>query len=266
VTPPLVDIHCHLLPGIDDGAADLTAALAMARIAAGDGIATVVATPHQLGAHARNRAEDVRRRTREFAAALAAAKIPLAVLPGGDVRVDDHLPRRLADGEALTLGDHGRHLLLELPHELYVPLDGTLAELQRAGVVGVLSHPERNAGLLAHPNIAAELVDRGCLMQVTAGSFRGAFGPAAQRLAEWMLAEGLVHFVATDAHGVSSRRPLLRPAFDRVAELAGASAAVELCSQNPAAVAAGRDVPAGRRPTIVRSAGWRRYFSRAKAA
>jgi protein-tyrosine phosphatase len=198
--------------------------------------------------------------------ALAAAGIPLTVVPGGDVRIDDNLPRRLADGEALTLGDHGRHVLLELPHELYVPLERTLEELRRAGIVGVLSHPERNAGLLANPQTAAELVDRGCLMQVTAGSFRGTFGPASQGMAEWMLAEGLVHFVATDAHGVTSRRPQLSPAFDRVAELAGESAAIELCSHNGAAVAAGRDVPAGRRPTIARSAGWRRFFSRAKAA
>src|SRR5262245_40205120 len=109
VTPPLIDIHCHLLPGIDDGALDMSMALAMSRIAVADGIATVIATPHQLGGHARNRADDVRRRLTELQAALTAAGISLSVLPGGDVRIEDDLPRRLADGEALTLGDHGRH-------------------------------------------------------------------------------------------------------------------------------------------------------------
>jgi len=189
------------------------------------------------------------------------------VLPGGDVRIEDDLPGRIAAGDALTLGDHGRHVLLELPHELYFPIDGLLRALARDGIVGILSHPERNAGLLARPDVAAELVDAGCLMQVTAGSYSGAFGPASQGMAEWMLAEGLVHFVATDAHGTQSRRPRLRRAFDRVAELADQATAIDLCCRNPGSVATGRDVPAGRRPTKARSASWRRFFfSRAKAA
>jgi protein-tyrosine phosphatase len=264
---PLVDIHCHLLPGIDDGAADLEAALAMARILVADGVRIVVATPHQLGAFTVNRGEQVRERVRELQGELDAAGIPLEVLPGGDVRIEADLPRRLAAGDALTLGDRGRHVLLELPHELYFPIDGLLRELATRGVVGVLSHPERNAGLIAKPQAAAALVDGGCLMQVTAGSFLGGFGPAAQQTAEWMLAEGLVHFVATDAHGPKSRRPRLRQAFARVAELAGVATAIDVCGAHPAAVAAGRDVPAGRRPGHAAAAsGWRRIFSRSKAA
>jgi protein-tyrosine phosphatase len=264
---PLVDIHCHLLPGIDDGAPDLDAALTMARLLAADGVRTVIATPHQLGAFTGNRGDFVRERVRQLQAELEYAGVPLEVLPGGDVRIEGDLPRRLATGDALTLGDHGRHVLLELPHELYFPLDGLLRELASRGVVGVLSHPERNAGLVAKPQAAAELVDGGCLMQVTAGSFLGGFGPTAQNMAEWMLAEGLVHFVATDAHGPKSRRPRLRQAFTRVAELAGVDTALDLCSHHPAAVAAGRDVAAGRRPVRAAAAGgWRRIFSRSKAA
>ena len=101
-------------------------------------------------------------------------------------------------------------------------------------------------------------------MQVTAGSLVGAFGPASQQLAEWMLAQGLVHFLATDAHGVRSRRPLLRRAFDRAAALADEATAADLCCHWPARVAAGADVPAGRRAVPER--GWRRMFSRTKAA
>lgn len=263
---PLVDIHCHLLPGVDDGPRDLATALAMARVMAADGVTTVVVTPHQLGAYAQNRGPIVRERTAELQQALDAAEIPLAVLPGGDVRIEDNLPRRIVAGDALTLGDHDRHVLLELPHELYFPIDGLLRTLARDGMVGILSHPERNAGLLARPELAAELVDAGCLMQVTAGSFGGAFGSASQGMAEWMLAEGLVHFVATDAHGVKSRRPRLRRAFERVAELADEATAIDLCCTNPAAVAAGREVQAGQRPMGSKPAGWRRFFSRAKAA
>jgi protein-tyrosine phosphatase len=266
VTPPLVDIHCHLIPGIDDGAQDLGVALEMARMAAAEGVGTIVATPHQLGAYAHNHGDLVRQGARDLNQEVAKAGIPLGVLPGGDVRIDGDVLRRLAAGDALTLGDHGRHVLLELPHELYFPLEGLLRDLAKSGLVGVLSHPERNAGLIAEPQAVSALVDSGCLMQVTAGSFAGAFGPASKGMAEWMLAEGLIHFVATDAHGARARRPRLRRAFDRVAELAGDEAALDLCCHHPAAVAAGRDVPAGRRARFGKPARWRRLFSRSKAA
>ncbi|HYO24964.1 MAG TPA: CpsB/CapC family capsule biosynthesis tyrosine phosphatase [Lacipirellulaceae bacterium] len=269
---PFVDIHCHLLPAVDDGPRDVAGALAMAQMAVADGTTTLVVTPHQLGSYSgRNRADDVRRRTADLQSELRAAGIPLTLLPGGDVRIEQDLPQRIAMGDALTLGDQGRHLLLELPHELYLPLEELLATLQRHGITGILSHPERNAGLLARPEIAARLVDAGCLMQVTAGSFTGAFGPQSQALAERMVGAGLVHFVASDGHGVESRRPRLSRAFDRVAELAGEPAAVDLCCRFPASVAAGQPGPGGRRPTPAarrtsRSSGWRRFFTRTEAA
>jgi protein-tyrosine phosphatase len=253
-----------MLPAVDDGASDMATALAMGEMAAADGVRTVIVTPHQLGSFAHNRADEVRRRAGELQRALDAAGIALTVLPGGDVRIEDDLAARLATGDALTLADRGRHVLLELPHELYLPLEGVLEPLRRQGMVGILSHPERNAGLAAQPQIIAALVDAGCLMQVTAGSLFGAFGRSSQQLAEWMLGQGLVHFLATDAHGVRSRRPLLRRAFQRATELTDEATAADLCCHWPARVAAGADVPAGRRTVPRRS--WRRMFSRTKAA
>jgi len=116
-------------------------------------------------------------------------------------------------------------------------------------MVGILSHPERNQGLLKQPRLVESLVDRGCLMQVTCGSLTGTFGTASQKMAEWMLEAGLVHFLATDAHGPKSRRPLMQHAFERAAVIAGRQAAVDLCCRNPAAVVEGRDVAAGRSRT-----------------
>lgn len=250
---PFVDIHCHLLPGIDDGSADAATSMAMAEMAVDDGISTIIVTPHQLGSYGHNRGDDIRRQTAEVAELLAQQNIPLTVLPGGDVRIEPDLVERIADGDVVTLGDHKKHVLLELPHELFMPFEPLLDRLASAGIVGVLSHPERNAGILREPNVLGSLVDRGCLMQVTAGSVIGAFGPASRQLAEWMLGEGLIHFVATDAHGLESRRPRLGPAFDRVAELTNAEIATDLCCRNPAAVAAGGDVGPGRRPGARRS-------------
>ena len=244
-----VDIHCHLVPGIDDGAKSWQESLAMARMAVADGIETIVVTPHQLGGYAHNSGEMIRQRTAELQRELDAHDILLRVLPGADVRIDNGMIEGLKNGSVLTLGDHRRHVLLELPHEMYFPLEPVLDDLARAGMVGILSHPERNQGLLKQPALVESLVDYGCLMQVTAGSLTGTFGPNSRDMAEWMLGEGIVHFISTDAHGPRARRPLLGRAFQRTAEIAGEETAIALCSGNPAAIASGHDVEAVRRKT-----------------
>ncbi len=256
------DIHCHLLPSIDDGATDLETSLAMAEMAVADGIHTIVVTPHQLGSFGHNTGDQIRGLTQELQQILDSEGIPLEILPGADVRIEEGMIEKLVSGEVLTLGDHRRHVLLELPHEMYFPLDNLLTELDRKGIIGILSHPERNAGLLRDPHLLLPLVDRGCLMQVTAGSLMGTFGSRSQELAEWMLEQGLVHFIATDAHGVKSRRPLMQRAYERVAEILDDATAGDLCSINPELVARGKQVAGGVRSKPRR--GWAGFFSTKK--
>ncbi len=258
-----VDIHCHLLPAIDDGSSDWETTLAMAQMAVADGTRAIIVTPHQLGNFAQNRGDDIRARTAQLQDVLNQHGIALQVLPGGDVRIEDGMLEGLANGEVMSLADRRKHVLLELPHELYFPLEGILSSLSRQGMTGVLSHPERNRGLLRDRDLLPGLVEGGCLMQVTAGSLMGTFGPRSQELAEWMLARGLIHFIATDAHGIKSRRPLMGRAFERVAELTDESTAVDLCCNYPALVANGQKVPAGPR-AVARSGGWRSFFSAKK--
>ncbi|MEM6328919.1 MAG: CpsB/CapC family capsule biosynthesis tyrosine phosphatase [Planctomycetota bacterium] len=252
-----VDIHCHLLPGVDDGAQDVSEALAMALLAVDEGIEAVIATPHQLGAFDHNRGDEIRVRAVELQELLDTNGIPLRVLPGADVRIDAGMVQQITDGQVLSLADHRRHVLLELPHELYLPLGPVLDELRGRGMAGVLSHPERNKGILQQPSLIEPLVEAGCLMQVTAGSLMGGFGPASQALAEQMCRRGLVHFLATDAHGPKSRRPKLRDAHRRATELAGAEAADLWCREYPRLVAQGSDVPSGRvRVATEKKRGW----------
>lgn len=253
-----VDIHCHLLPGIDDGAQDWDETLAMARLAAEDGTTTIIATPHQLGNFGQNHGDQIRSLALEALQRLNTSNLPLKVLPGADVRIEPGMYDRLVRGEVLTLGDFRRHVLLELPHELYLPLEPVLNELSRRKMVGVLSHPERNQGILGHPDVLVPLVDAGCLLQVTAGSLCGTFGPTCRQFSEWLLAEGLVHFVATDAHGSRARRPLMRRAFERVVELTDEATAIDLCCRNPGCVAAGQHVDGGRREKPRKRRGWGR--------
>lgn len=241
----LVDIHCHLLPAFDDGASDLAASLEMARQSVASGVGRVVVTPHQLGAFGNNTGDAVRTATSQLQAELDSNGIPLTVLPGADVRIEDGMLEKLVAGEVLTLADHGRHVLLELPHELYFPLEPVLAGLERQGMVGMLSHPERNAGLLKQPELIQPLVDAGCLMQVTAGSLVGAFGSKCQAMAESMARRGQIHFLATDAHSPKRRRPQLGAAMAAAAELVGEEAARLWCIDYPTAVAEGRNVPPG---------------------
>lgn len=264
-TEPFIDIHCHLLPGIDDGASSWDEALEMAKMAVENGISTIVATPHQGGTFAHNSAEAIISRVTEFQRQLRAAGISLSVLPGADVRIDHDLLRDIARGAILTLADQRKHVLIDLPHERYVGIDSLLGDFQNAGIAAVLSHPERNQGLIKRRELIEHLVAQGCLMQVTSGSLLGTFGPQCQDLAVWMLGQGLVHFVASDAHGMHSRRPLLRRGFERVAELVGRDEATELCCRNPGRVVAGLPVTAGRRQVRVQGNGnrWFRWKSAA---
>jgi protein-tyrosine phosphatase len=166
----------------------------------------------------------------------------LTVLPGADVRVREDLPELVQRGEVLTLADRRRHVLLELPHEQSLPLGRLLYRLQAEGVCSILSHPERNQALARDPDLLRPWVQQGCLVQVTAGSITGGFGPEAQRVTRWLLREDLVHLVATDAHDLVRRPPLLRDAFDRVCRWEGPDRAHKLFVENPRRVACGEEV------------------------
>jgi len=261
---PFVDIHCHLVPGIDDGSKSWDETLAMAQMAVADGIRTIVVTPHQLGNFAHNHGDTIRAKTAELQKFLDDSQVSLQVLPGGDVRIEANLVARIRRGEVMSLADHRKHVLLELPHELYVPLDRIISDLHAASMVGILSHPERNLGILSQPSVVAPLVAQGCLMQITAGSLLGAFGPQVQKFSDMLLEQGLVHFVSTDAHGPKSRRPLLGQAFEHVSRLVGVDAATDMFCRNPARVAQGKDV-AFRAP-VVKSRGLGGWFGWRKAA
>lgn len=251
------DIHCHLVPGIDDGASDEAEALAMAGLAQSEGTSTIVVTPHQLGNFRHNTGALIRERTAALQELLNRHRVGIVVLPGADVRIESDMPQLLASGEVLSLGDHRKHVLLELPHDIYFPLAPVMRELEKLGMTGILSHPERNRGIQQQPELVESLVDAGCLIQVTCGSLMGSFGPGCQQLAEKWVAQGLVHFLATDAHGVKARRPLFQGAFARAKELAGEKAAVLMCREHGYQVAHGRHVPAGRLAVKQAAREWR---------
>jgi protein-tyrosine phosphatase len=259
----LADIHCHLLPGLDDGPAGWDEAAAMAEMLVAEGLSTVVATPHQLGIFSATGGDTIREQTGRLQGLLAEREIPLRVLPGAEIRVEARLAARIQSGRLLSLADHRRHVLLEMPAEVFLPLDRVLAELAAAGMVPVLAHPERNRGAWVQPERLEALVDQGCLLQVTAGSLTGLLGEQVRGFSELLIRRGLVHFVATDAHFPGPLCASSRAALRRVADLAGEDRAEELFHTNPARVAAGQPVAQGQQS--VPDSGWPRWLCRRRA-
>lgn len=234
----LIDLHCHLLPGIDDGAHDLDTSLAMARLAVADGIATVACTPHILPGVYNNAGPAIRAAVAGLRDALAAAGIPLRLVTGADVHIAPDLGTRLADGRALTLND-SRYFLLEPPHHVPPPrLEDHVFGLQTRGYVPILTHPERLSWVDAQYDLIKRLVYNGVLMQLTAGSLTGRFGRRPRYWADRMLDEGLCHLLATDAHNTEQRAPRLAEARDIVAERLGEEEATHLVLTRPQGILA----------------------------
>jgi protein-tyrosine phosphatase len=238
-----MDIHCHCLPGLDDGPGTMADAVALCRALVADGCTTAIATPHQLGRYeGLNPASRIREAVQSLNAALLEADVPLAVAPGADVRLDERIPALLDEGRVLTLADGGRYLLVELPHEVFIDLAPLLVQLAERDVTAVVSHPERNAFLVGRPEAARPWVEKGALLQVTAASLCGDFGPAVEEAAWHYLATGMAALVATDAHDLLERPPRMSQAFGLIAERLGHGLACRVCIASPAAVLTRVDV------------------------
>ncbi len=230
----MIDIHSHILPGLDDGAGSMEEALAMARLAVAGGIQSMVATPHVAPGLYPNSREDILKAADGLRLAMQKEGIPLNLLPGAEYHLEPELPRRMQRGELLTLNDKGRYLLVELPATLAPAYTvQTFYELQLAGVTPVIAHPERNEVFAADPALLYNLIARGALAQITAGSLTGLFGHTARACARKFLKKGCAHFIATDAHSAEGRGPLLTPAKKEAARLLNEEEAHQLVAGNP---------------------------------
>lgn len=238
----MIDLHCHLLPGIDDGPGTLEEAVQMARVAAADGVQQIICTPHVNHAYPGTTAEGVAQAVDILAAALASAGVPLQIAPGAEIaltralELDDHA---LA---ALSLAGSGL-ILLELPIGSEVPRAAQLVRsILARGHRVLLAHPERCLSFHQQPRLLAELVEAGCAAQLTTGSLTGDFGRTVRRLAQQMLADGLVHVVSSDAHDPEHRPPTLAEPL-RDAGL-GAEQLAHGCVDGPAALLDGKRLSA----------------------
>ncbi|NNE05759.1 MAG: capsular biosynthesis protein [Xanthomonadales bacterium] len=232
----MIDLHCHLLPGIDDGAGDLATALDMARMAVADGITHAVLTPHLHGGRWDNRAAEVKGHCEAFARALTEHDIPLEVSYSAEVRIGPEILSWIPAGDIRFLGSwEGRKvLLLELPHGQIPPgSDKLTGWLLNNGIQPMIAHPERNKFVLRDLAAIEPFVEQGCLLQVTAGSVAGGFGEPARERAIELLARNWVTILASDAHSSQWRPPVLSEGREAASAVVGEDQAWQLVHGRP---------------------------------
>lgn len=257
----MIDLHSHILPGIDDGAKTLEVSLEMARIALADGIHTLACTPHIYPGLYMNDAAGIDARRAALQRELDAQGLPLRLVNGADVHLVPGLLERVRAGTVPTL--HGsRYLLLEPSHHVAPPrFEDSVFTLVAAGYVPVITHPERLSWVEDHYDAFVRLRAQGVWMQVTAGALTGVFGSRAKYWAERFLGEGHTHILASDAHSTGRRVPRLAEARERAAALLGAEEAERLVLHRPQAIL--DDLPPSAVPEPPKAqapGGWRRWW------
>jgi protein-tyrosine phosphatase len=236
---PLVDIHVHLLAGLDDGPRTPEDALAMCRIAAEEGVQMAAATAHQNEHWPAVTPDRIREAARGLSLALREGGLPLTVFPCAEVMADPDTPEAWRDGKLLSVADRGQYLLLEMPHGTFVDLRATVERLRRGGVRPILAHPERCREFLEEPERLEELIRAGCLVQVSSGSVTEPPGPKGEKTLKGWFRRGIVHVMGSDGHSPRRRRPRMAAAYARIHQWAGRAVADRVCSTNGMAVLQG---------------------------
>jgi protein-tyrosine phosphatase len=236
----MIDIHCHILPGLDDGPDSMDISCAMAEMAVADGITHVIATPHAHPQHAFD-PELIRQRRNELQAQFE-GKLVLAT--GCDFHLSYENLRDIRLNPTRYTLNQKDYLLVEFAdYSIPAALDHSLHDLQLAGLQPIVTHPERNPLIRTQPERLFRWLRQGCFAQVTAQSLLGRFGPSAQEVAKEWLEAGAVHFLASDAHNTTSRPLRLKEAFDLVTKDYGEELARALLVDNPLAAFEGRPLP-----------------------
>jgi len=238
----VIDLHSHILPGIDDGVKTMDDAVEFARVAAADGVATIVATPHYREGFYINTRADVLAGVAALNARLADERVALTVLPGAEVHVSADIIERVKSGHAPTLADNGRTVLFELSMAQYpVDLDNLVFRMRLAGLQVLFAHPERIRYFQDDIARYEAVIRLGCFGQITTGSVLGTFGRDVLAFSEELARKRLVHVIASDAHNTRGRPPVLAAAKARLGEWLGDDLATRMADEIPRAFLDGVD-------------------------
>lgn len=230
----MVDLHAHILYEIDDGAANLEESLAMCRMAYQDGIRTIVATPH-IGKFP-NTKEIILERTKELKEKICFHNISLNLLCGADFEFAPDIFTLIENKSIFTI-NNSRYLLLDIPYLLLPPnVERHIAHLINLGVIPIISHPERCLQIQENPDILYEMVKLGAIVQITASSITGNMGLKAKEIAHLILKHNLAQIIATDAHGINKRPPVLSEGVEAASNIIGRDAALAMVTTFPESI------------------------------
>ena len=238
----MIDLHSHILPGIDDGSRSLEESVELCRIAASDGVRRTVCTPH-IDFRFVNRRDTIEAPFETLGRAVREAGIGLELVKGAEVHISPDILVRVKDKDLMTYADMGRYLLLEFPFQkVLTGVEEMVYRLRLASVTPVIAHPERIGWFMDDLDRLQKVVQMGALSQITGGSIMGQFGDRSQRAALMMVERNLAHVVASDAHDTSYRRPVLAEAREAIARRFGADRASQMTEIYPEAIVQGSEI------------------------
>ncbi|MDM7494019.1 tyrosine-protein phosphatase [Lentilactobacillus kefiri] len=213
----MIDLHCHLLPGVDDGSKSMDISLKLANDAVRDGIDYALLTPHHMNGVYLNHKKEVIQQTQKFQVELDRHKISLKVFPGQEVRINGDLLTALDQDDILFADEGGRYLMLEFPDDDVPSYTSTMIyELMQRGIIPIIVHPERNKKIMEQPDILYDLLNEGCLSQITASSYVGIFGHKVQKFSKQLIRTGQAYVFASDAHDLPNRKYEMTNAFAKL--------------------------------------------------
>ena len=270
-TVEMIDLHAHILPDLDDGAETVEEALEMCRVSYKDGTKTIVATPHILpGIYENDRStilsklQELNEAIKKFGVESSELRVKnfdsttqrpndlitqlpndsmtkLKILPGADVHFTADVLHRCKRKEILTVNDNGKYLMIEFAFQgIPYQAEEVLFQLIAAGIVPIITHPERNLEIGQRPQRYYEMIRMGCLGQVTAMSLTGEFGSGVRRIAKKLLTKRLLHIIASDAHSIDRRPPILSAAVGVAEKMVGKEEAYKMVTDYPQAVLDGK--------------------------
>lgn len=242
----MIDMHCHILPDIDDGAKDWAESIAMARYLEEQGVTAIVATPHYLEGYFTPEAKEILEKTAELQKKLIQEGITIKVYPGCETHISPDLPDLVQQKKVLTVNNGGKYLLVELPfHELPKYTEETLFRLKIAGVTPIIAHPERNEIFASNPVMLLDLVRKGYLTQLNAASLLGTYGRKPEKTAKELTRCRAVHFLGSDLHGLGSREIPVKFALETLTGIVDAEERCRILQTRPEEALTGGPVDPG---------------------
>jgi len=241
----MIDLHCHILPGLDDGAGSLEEAVEMARIAEGDGIKKIVATPHLFRDNLEY--EDlsiIEEKRKELSQAIEEKNIQVEILRGAEVHISHNLLDEIRKHRTHLVLNQSSYMFVEFPSEhVFSGVKELFFQLMSEGIIPIIAHPERNSVFAEHPEFLYELIQMGALAQANRGSFTGLYGIEAEEAVFRFLGLNLIHFISSDGHNTRSMAPRLSETRKKAAMIVGEERARALVCDNPEAVLEDREIP-----------------------